>query len=75
MLIGSCGAFVFNLLFGLGAYLGVLGTGPLLLGFLATAWTLNMYFQSYSALAADQGELGLVPRHASAACSRPSSAR
>jgi OPA family glycerol-3-phosphate transporter-like MFS transporter len=28
MLIGAGGAFVFNLLFGLGAYLGVLGTGP-----------------------------------------------
>ena len=38
-------------LFGLGAYLGVLGTGPLLLGYFATMWTLNMYFQSYSALA------------------------
>jgi OPA family glycerol-3-phosphate transporter-like MFS transporter len=50
MLIGACGAFLFNLLFGLGAYLGVLGTGPLLLGYLATTWTLNMYFQSYSAL-------------------------
>ena len=50
MLIGSCGAFVFNLLFGLGAYLGALGTGPLLLGYFATTWTLNMYFQSYSAL-------------------------
>ena len=50
MLIGSLGAFVFNVLFGLGAYLGVLGTGPLLLGYLATTWTLNMYFQSYSAL-------------------------
>jgi MFS transporter, OPA family, glycerol-3-phosphate transporter len=51
MLIGACGAFVFNLLFGLGGYLGVLGRGPLLLGYLATVWTLNMYFQSYSALA------------------------
>lgn len=51
MLIGACGALVFNLLFGLGAYLGFLGTGTLLLGYLATAWTLNMYFQSYSALA------------------------
>lgn len=50
MLIGSLGAFVFNVMFGLGAYLGVLGTGPLLLGYLATTWTLNMYFQSYSAL-------------------------
>jgi OPA family glycerol-3-phosphate transporter-like MFS transporter len=51
MLIGATGAFVFNLLFGLGAYLGFLGTGPLLLGYFATVWTLNMYFQSYSALA------------------------
>ncbi len=51
MLIGATGAFLFNVMFGLGAYLGVLGTGPLLLGYLATAWTLNMYFQSYSALA------------------------
>jgi OPA family glycerol-3-phosphate transporter-like MFS transporter len=51
MLIGAGGAFVFNLMFGLGAYLGVLGTGPVLLGYLATMWTLNMYFQSYSALA------------------------
>ena len=51
MIIGAMGATVFNLLFGLGAYLGVLGTGPLLLGYFATVWTLNMYFQSYSALA------------------------
>ncbi len=51
MLIGATGAFLFNVMFGLGAYLGVLGTGPLLLGYLASAWTLNMYFQSYSALA------------------------
>src|SRR5437867_2910553 len=50
MLVGAVGACVFNLAFGLGAYLGVLGTGPLLLGYLATVWTLNMYFQSYSAL-------------------------
>jgi OPA family glycerol-3-phosphate transporter-like MFS transporter len=51
MLIGATGATVFNLMFGLGAYLGVLGTGPVLLGYFATVWTLNMYFQSYSALA------------------------
>jgi OPA family glycerol-3-phosphate transporter-like MFS transporter len=38
-------------LFGVGAYLGFLGTGALLLSYLATTWTLNMYFQSYSALA------------------------
>ncbi|OGF11791.1 MAG: hypothetical protein A2W00_15000 [Candidatus Eisenbacteria bacterium RBG_16_71_46] len=51
MLTGAIGACVFNLAFGLGAYLGVLGTGTLLLGYLASVWTLNMYFQSYSALA------------------------
>jgi OPA family glycerol-3-phosphate transporter-like MFS transporter len=51
MIIGATGALVFNLMFGLGAYLGVLGTGAVLLGYLATMWTLNMYFQSYSALA------------------------
>jgi OPA family glycerol-3-phosphate transporter-like MFS transporter len=51
MIIGSLGAVVFNLAFGLGAYLGFLGTGTLLLGYMATMWTLNMYFQSYSALA------------------------
>lgn len=51
MLIGVSGAFLFNLIFGFSAYLGFLGTGTLLLGFLATVWTLNMYFQSYSALA------------------------
>jgi len=50
MLIGATGAWVFNLAFGLGAYLGFLGTGTILLGYLATTWTLNMYFQSYSAL-------------------------
>lgn len=50
MLIGAGGAFVFNLLFGLGAYLGFLGTGGVLLAYFATVWTLNMYFQSYSAL-------------------------
>ncbi len=51
MIIGSVGACVFNVAFGFGAYLGVLGTGTLLLSYLATIWTLNMYFQSYSALA------------------------
>src|SRR5262245_38856943 len=51
MLIGACGACVFNLAFGLGAYMGFLGTGPALLAYLASVWTLNMYFQSYSALA------------------------
>ena len=50
MLIGAIGTVIFNFLFGLGAYLGFLGTGPLLLGYLATIWALNSYFQSYSAL-------------------------
>jgi OPA family glycerol-3-phosphate transporter-like MFS transporter len=51
MIIGAVGATVFNLAFGLGAYLGFLGSGAVLLGYLTTTWTLNMYFQSYSALA------------------------
>ncbi|HEY2953682.1 MAG TPA: MFS transporter [Candidatus Eisenbacteria bacterium] len=51
MILGAWGAAIFNLAFGLGAYLGVLGTGGVLLAYLATVWTLNMYFQSYSALA------------------------
>ena len=51
MLIGAVGACLFNLMFGLGAYFGFLGSGAVLLGYLATTWTLNMYFQSYSALA------------------------
>jgi MFS transporter, OPA family, glycerol-3-phosphate transporter len=51
MIIGACGAVFFNFAFGLSAYFGFLGTGSLLLGYLATIWTLNMYFQSYSALA------------------------
>jgi OPA family glycerol-3-phosphate transporter-like MFS transporter len=51
MLIGVFGAVVFNVVFGLGAYLGVLGTGTVLLTYFASAWALNSYFQSYSALA------------------------
>ncbi len=51
MLIGVFGSVVFNILFGLGAYLGAVGTGTLLLAYFATAWALNAYFQSYSALA------------------------
>ncbi|MEW6512052.1 MAG: MFS transporter [Bacteroidota bacterium] len=51
MLIGVFGSVVFNLAFGFGAYAGILGTGTLLLGYFATAWALNAYFQSYSALA------------------------
>ena len=51
MLIGSTGTVIFNLLFGLGAYLGFLGTGAFLLSYFASIWALNAYFQSYSALA------------------------
>jgi OPA family glycerol-3-phosphate transporter-like MFS transporter len=51
MLIGVFGSVVFNLAFGLGAYIGILGTGPLLIAYFATAWGINAYFQSYSALA------------------------
>ncbi len=51
MLIGTVGTVIFNFFFGLGAYLGFLGTGPLLLGYFASVWALNSYFQSYSALA------------------------
>jgi len=51
MLIGVFGAVVFNLAFGFGAYAGFLGTGTVLITYFATAWALNMYFQSYSALA------------------------
>jgi OPA family glycerol-3-phosphate transporter-like MFS transporter len=50
MLIGAVGTVVFNFLFGLGAYLGFLGTGTVLLGYFATVWALNSYFQSFSAL-------------------------
>ncbi|MBS1960881.1 MAG: MFS transporter [Bdellovibrionales bacterium] len=50
MLIGAMGTVVFNFLFGLGAYLGFLGTGAFLLGYFAVTWSLNSYFQSYSAL-------------------------
>lgn len=51
MLIGATGTVIFNILFGLGAYFGFLGTGTFLLGYFATVWALNSYFQSYSALA------------------------
>ncbi|MEK7705813.1 MAG: MFS transporter, partial [Myxococcota bacterium] len=50
MLIGATGTLVFNVFFGLGGYLGFLGKGPLLLGYFATVWALNSYFQSFSAL-------------------------
>lgn len=51
MLIGASGTVVFNFLFGLGAYMGFLGTGSVLLMYFATIWSMNSYFQSYSALA------------------------
>lgn len=51
MLIGVFGSVVFNMAFGLGAYVGFLGTGTLLIAYFATAWSCNSYFQSYSALA------------------------
>lgn len=51
MLIGAYGTVVFNFFFGLGAYLGFLGTGTVLLVYFASIWSLNAYFQSYSALA------------------------
>jgi OPA family glycerol-3-phosphate transporter-like MFS transporter len=50
MLIGATGTVVFNFLFGLGAYFHFLGTGPFLIGYFAVTWSLNSYFQSYSAL-------------------------
>ena len=50
MLIGATGTVIFNIFFGLGAYFGFLGTGGLLLGYFATVWSLNSYFQSFSAL-------------------------
>src|SRR5262245_38999421 len=45
MLIGATGAFPFNLLFGLGAYLGFLGTGAVPLGYFSTDGTLSMDIQ------------------------------
>jgi len=50
MLIGATGTVVFNFLFGLGAYFGFLGKGALLLAYFATVWSMNSYFQSFSAL-------------------------
>ncbi len=50
MLIGATGTVVFNFLFGLGAYLGFLGKGSFLIAYFAVTWSLNSYFQSYSAL-------------------------
>jgi OPA family glycerol-3-phosphate transporter-like MFS transporter len=51
MLIGSFGTVICNFLFGLGAYLGILGQGTYLLGYFATVWMLNSYFQSFGAVA------------------------
>ncbi len=51
MITGAIGACIFNVAFGLAAYMGFLGTGTYMLIYLATMWTLNQYFQSYSALA------------------------
>lgn len=51
MITGAIGACVFNVAFGMAAYFGFLGTGTYMLIYLATMWTLNQYFQSYSALA------------------------
>ena len=50
MLIGVSGSILFNAAFGMGAYLGFLGTGTLLLAYFSTVWAMNGYFQSYSAL-------------------------
>jgi OPA family glycerol-3-phosphate transporter-like MFS transporter len=50
MLIGASGTVVFNFLFGLGAYLGFLGTGGVLLAYFMSIWSLNSFFQSFSAL-------------------------
>jgi OPA family glycerol-3-phosphate transporter-like MFS transporter len=50
MLIGVFGGAVFNVAFGLGAYLGLVDSKTLLIGYFATMWALNNYFQSYSAL-------------------------
>ncbi len=51
MITGALGACVFNVAFGMAAYFGFLGTGTYMLIYLASMWTLNQYFQSYSALA------------------------
>ncbi|MEO8513851.1 MAG: MFS transporter [Ignavibacteria bacterium] len=51
MIVGAIGACIFNIAFGMAAYFGFLGTGTFMLIYLASMWTLNQYFQSYSALA------------------------
>lgn len=50
MLIGVFGGALFNVAFGLGAYIGAVDSKSLLIGYFATMWALNNYFQSYSAL-------------------------
>jgi MFS transporter, OPA family, glycerol-3-phosphate transporter len=50
MLIGVFGGALFNIAFGLGAYIGAVDSKSLLIGYFATMWALNNYFQSYSAL-------------------------
>ncbi|MCC6865437.1 MAG: MFS transporter [Ignavibacteria bacterium] len=51
MITGAVGACIFNFAFGMAAYMGFLGMGTFMLIYLASMWTLNQYFQSYSALA------------------------
>ncbi len=50
ILLGSLGTVIFNFLFGLGAYLGFLGTGSYLIAYFASVWMLNSYFQSFGAV-------------------------
>lgn len=50
MLLGAFGTAFFNILFGLGAYFGFLGTGPYLISYFAGVWILNSYFQSFGAV-------------------------
>ncbi len=50
ILVGSLGTVFFNLLFGLGAYLGFLGQGSALIVYFASIWMLNSYFQSFGAV-------------------------
>ena len=50
MLIGVFGGALFNVAFGLGAYIGAVDSKSVLIGYFATMWALNNYFQSYSAL-------------------------
>jgi OPA family glycerol-3-phosphate transporter-like MFS transporter len=50
LLVGTAGAAVCNLLFGLGSFFGV-GARSWLLGYLATSFALNNYFQSFGACA------------------------